>query len=256
MTAREPAAPRSNAEWELWGEVDPLFGVASWPGRRAGEYRAWTEEEFLRLGEADWADFLRRWERYGVTLGTCVEIGCGAGRMTRALAGSFLHVHGLDVARGMLDRAAPLVEGRSVTLHLTDGLTFPLPDESMDAAFSTHVFQHLDSAEDAERTWREVVRVLRPGGTLLVHLPVHLWPGGLGRLESAYDARRALGDLRAAVRRRRMARSRRPIMRGRSYRWDGLEALLTSLGLVDVELAVFRLTSNGGQHPCVFARKP
>ena len=256
MTSPRPNSPRSNAEWELWGEIDPLFGVANWPGKQAGDTEAWTEQEFFALGASDWSDFLRRWERYGVVLGDCVEIGCGAGRMTRAMAASFRHVHGLDISTGMLQRAEEAVAGLPVTLHKTDGLTFPLPDASVDAAFSTHVFQHLDSGEDAERNWAEIARVLRPGGSLLIHLPVHFWPGGLERLESVYTARRSVGDVRAAIKRRRMGVTRQPIMRGQSYRWDALEELLTSLGLADVELGIFRLSSNGGQHTCVFARKP
>lgn len=249
------AGPQSNAEWELWGEVDPLWGVASWPGKKSGDSAAWSDEEFFRLGEQDWADFRSRWDRYGLEAGTCVEIGCGAGRMTRAMASTFRHVHGLDVSAGMLDKASQATAGLPVTLHRTNGLAFPLEDNSAEAVFSTHVFQHLNDAEDAAANWREAVRVLKPGGTLLVHLPVHFWPGGMQQLQAAYAARRAVGDLRAAVRRRRMATTKQPIMRGQSYEWSALEGLLRSIGLVDVELAIFRLSSNDGQHTCVLARK-
>jgi ubiquinone/menaquinone biosynthesis C-methylase UbiE len=255
--ARRAGGARSNAEWERWGEVDPLYGVSSWSGKRAGEANAWTEEEFFELGEQDWADFHRRWERYGLTAGVCVEVGCGAGRMTRAMGGTFEHVHGLDVSAGMLERAAEAVVGLPVTLHQVDGHTIPLPDESADAAFSTHVFQHLDSLDDVEANFRELARVLRPGGTLLIHLPVHLWPGGLERLQVVYDARRRLGDVRARVKRRQMAKDPNvePIMRGQCYRWETLEELLGGLGFIDQELTVFRVSSNGSPHSCALARR-
>ena len=247
---------RSNQEWERWGEVDPLFGVSAWEGKGVGEAAAWTDDEFFALGEQDWADFLRRWERYGVTPGMCVEIGSGAGRMTRPMARFFEHVHGLDVAPGMLARAAEAVEGLPVTLHRVDGLSIPLPDASVDAAFSTHVFQHFDSVRDTEANWREIARVLKPGGTLMVHLPVHLWPGGLERLQAVYDVRRAFGDVRARIKRRQMVkRGAPPIMRGQCYQFSSIEACLTEAGCKDVELTLFRVSSNDSEHSCILARK-
>lgn len=38
----QPMAGRraaSNAEWEKWGELDPLYGVASWEGKGAGHLK-------------------------------------------------------------------------------------------------------------------------------------------------------------------------------------------------------------------------
>lgn len=247
----------ANLEWKRWGEVDPYFGVASWPGKEAGSPQAWTNEEFFALGEQDWTDFRTKWERFGLTKGTCLEIGCGTGRLTRPMARDFEHVHAVDVSPGMLEHATEAVSGLPVTLHLSDGITLPLPDESVDAVFSTHVFQHLDTIEDALANWREVARVLRPGGTVLVHLPVHMWPGGMERLQLAYNARRLAGDLRARRQRRRIKRDANAnlLMRGQCYEWNALESSLRQLGMQDVELLVFRVSSNGGQHSCVLARK-
>ena len=241
---------RSNAEWEQWGEVDPLWAVASWADKEAGSDAAWTEEEFYALGRQDWADFLAHWKRYGVTPGSCVEIGCGAGRLTAAMAEFFAHVHGVDVAERMLDRVPPLP---NVTLHKTDGLTLPLDDESVDAAFSTHVFQHFDSIEESQRNWREIERVLRPGGTLMVHLPVYIAPRGLGKTVDRLSAiKQGVRDVKAQVRRT----LGRPVMRWRNYGWDALAPSLGTVGLVDVELAIFPTSSNDDNHPFVFARRP
>jgi SAM-dependent methyltransferase len=246
---------KANAEWQKWGEVDPLWGVASWAGKSRADHAPWREDEFYAMGESDWRDFLAQWTQYGVTPGVCVEIGCGAARLTRPMAGFFEHTHGVDVAEGMLAKARPAVDGLPVTLHLSDGVRLPLDDHSMDAAFSTHVFQHLDSIEDVVTYWREIARVLRPGGTLMVHLPVHMWPGGLEPLEHAYSARRMFGSLRAAIKRRRMQRAGGPpIMRGRSYAWPWIDSTLRGLGFRDVELRVFRVSINGGLHPFVLAR--
>ena len=247
----------SNLEWQRWGEMDPMFGVSSWSGKQAGSAEAWSEDEFFAMGAQDWADFKSHWTHYGLSQGVCLEIGCGAGRLTRALADDFDHVHGVDVAPGMLERARAATEGLPVTLHEVDGLTLPLPDGSVDAVFSTHVFQHLDSYEDAHANWSEAARVLKPGGTLMVHLPVHVWPAGLARLQSVYTAKRRVGDVRAAWRRRQMRRRQdaAPIMRGLFYDYRQLQAELGDLGFTDVQLAIFAVRSNDGEHTCVFARR-
>lgn len=245
----------SNAEWIRWGETDPYWGVASWDGKEAGSDEAWTDEEFYAMGRQDWADFRERWVRYGLDAGSCVEIGCGTGRMTRPMAADFDHVHGVDVAPGMLAEAARATDGLAVTLHQVDGLTLPLDDDSFDAAFSTHVFQHFDSPSDADANWREIARVLKPGGTMMVHLPVHYWPGGMESFQKIYEVRRKVGDFRAKMRRRKMDKGGPPIMRGLYYEWNALDAKLVSLGFKDVELTIIRMSSNGSQHACVLARK-
>lgn len=248
---------RSNAEWQRWGELDPLWGVSSWAGKARDDAGAWTDDEFYALGASDWRDFFAQWTQYGVVAGSCVEIGCGAARLTGHMATFFAHVHGVDVAAGMLAKAAPAVEDLPVTLHLSDGVTLPLDAGSVDAAFSTHVFQHFDSIADVRANWREIARVLRPGGTVLVHVPMHIWPGGLEPVERVYAIRRALGDARAALRRRRMERrAGPPIMRGRSYAWTIIDHDLRELGFVNVELRMFRVASNHGLHPVMLACLP
>jgi SAM-dependent methyltransferase len=217
---------------------------------------AWSDDEFYAMGESDWVDFLAQWSSYGVEPGTCVEIGSGAARLTKPMAQFFQWVHGVDVSPGMIARAEAVVEGLPVTLHHGDGLTIPLEDKSADAVFSTHVFQHLEAAADAEANWREVARVLRPGGTFLVHVPVHQWPGGLEVGQRVYDARRKLGDWRASVQRRRMqVAGGAPIMRGQSYAWGQLEPFLEDCGFENLELRFFRVRINRGQHSIVLGRK-
>ncbi len=247
---------KSNAEWKQWGEKDPLYGVASWDKRGVNDESPWTADDFYALGASDWSDFQAQWVSYGVTPGACVEIGCGAARLTRPMAQYFEHVHGVDVAPGMLKKAQEVVNGLPVTLHLSDGLTLPLESEHADAVFSTHVFQHLDNDDDARANWREIARVLKPGGTFLIHLPVHQWPGGLESLQGVYAARRRLGDYRATRARRKMEAGKRPpIMRGQSYAWNQLEPLLEELNFVDIELRFFRVKVNSGQHAIVLGRK-
>src|SRR6266849_3636698 len=105
---------RSNIEWRTWGKTDPLWGVAACEGKRRNGASPWTDPEFYELGAGDWKDYSRHWEQYGVDRRSCVEIGCGAGRMTQQLAGFFGSVHAFDVSPEMVEYArshsAPGVE--------------------------------------------------------------------------------------------------------------------------------------------------
>src|SRR2546423_1612939 len=78
-----------------------------------------------------------------------VEIGCGIGRITRALASRTRSVHALDISDEMLAQARRYNPGLSNVRWLHgDGRTLaPLPDASCDACISFVVFQHLPDPE-------------------------------------------------------------------------------------------------------------
>ena len=74
-----------------------------------------------------------------------VEIGCGLGRMTRALAARAGGVTAIDVSPEMLERAQRLNPNLStVAWTAGDGTTLAgIPDASADACMSHVVFQHI-----------------------------------------------------------------------------------------------------------------
>jgi SAM-dependent methyltransferase len=126
---------KSNAEWELWGKDDPLWGVASWANKQKDGASPWTEAEFYALGESDWMDFQRHWQQYGLETGSCLEIGCGAGRITKQLAMSFDRVYAVDVSEHMIARARKAVDSGNVEFSIIDGLHLPQSDCSVSAIF-------------------------------------------------------------------------------------------------------------------------
>jgi SAM-dependent methyltransferase len=105
-----------------------------------------------------------------------LEIGCGAGRVTRALAGFFGDVWAVDISSGMVRQARRAVADlpnahvvrnngrdlRPVSRHWWNrwGIGRPL---EFDFAFSFMVFQHIPSREIIEGYVREAHRLLRPG---------------------------------------------------------------------------------------------
>ncbi len=95
-----------------------------------------------------------------------LEIGCGAGRMTRALAEVFGEVYAVDVSGEMIARAREaLADRRNVHLFQNNGADLEvLGNVRIDFAFSYIVFQHIPSREIIYSYTKEVNRLLVPGG--------------------------------------------------------------------------------------------
>lgn len=240
----------SNEDWKVWGRVDPLYGAVSAPGREATGPRPWTDEEFYQLGLQDWGRFVERWRQYGLNTESCLEIGCGAGRITRQLARTFEAVHALDVSKDMIARARQHVDRGSVTYHVVEENRLPLPADSVTAAFSTHVFQHFDRLADGARYFEEIARVLTDGGTLMIHLPVYAWPTASRAFELTYRLIKQVGHARAAYRRCKVARDQmEPCSRWLKYDVQWLETFLPTLGLHGVEVQIFSVKGSGRQAP-------
>ena len=166
--ARTSRIRNSTDEWRAIAQgPNLLYHICSTPQKRE---TGWTEADFYASGEADWAQFLTHWQHYEPTVGgACVEIGCGAGRLTAPLARHFRTVDSLDVSADMIARARAAA-GDNVTFHQVSGSVIPLPDSSVDAVFSVHVLQHLDDQQAIARYLSEARRVLRPGGTVMLHI--------------------------------------------------------------------------------------
>lgn len=94
-----------------------------------------------------------------------LEIGCGAGRVTRALANVFGEVHAVDVSDEMLRQARLGLAGiANAFIYRTDGATLSvLPDVTFDFAFSCCVFQHIANYDVIESYVAEVGKRLVPG---------------------------------------------------------------------------------------------
>lgn len=132
----------------------------------------WTDEEFFRSGEqtvleevlTDMTNICQGvWPKRMKVL----EIGCGAGRVTRALADVFGEVHAVDVSGEMIRQArAALAGAKNVFLYQNNGADLAVLPAGLqfDFAFSTIVFQHIPSREIIYSYVREVHRMLRPGG--------------------------------------------------------------------------------------------
>jgi SAM-dependent methyltransferase len=96
-----------------------------------------------------------------------LEIGCGDAEMSYAVANLVRSAYGLDVTDALIEYGRSPGNFRFVKTACTN---IDLPDHSVDVAFSNQLMEHLHP-DDAESQVREVVRVLRPGGSYLCRTP-------------------------------------------------------------------------------------
>jgi cyclopropane fatty-acyl-phospholipid synthase-like methyltransferase len=130
----------------------------------------WTDEEFFASGEQTVSEEILT-DMVNICQGKdpkemrVIEIGCGAGRITRALARLFGDVRGVDVSGEMVEQARKaLANTPNASVYQNNGMDLSvLPEGPYDFAFSTIVFQHIPSRDVIYNYVREVNRLLRPG---------------------------------------------------------------------------------------------
>jgi len=243
---------RSNVEWQRWSEYDPLYGIATRSGRNRGGAHPWTVGELYEYGALNWSEYHPHWCRYGIDQTSCVEIGCGAGRITRQLVGCFGRVYAVDISPEMLKLAE--INVPAAKFLLSDGTRIPLPDASVSAAFSCEVFQHFDHRGIAVSYFQEIHRVLSANGTCMVQLPIVVLPlrrilPAMGRIqEYLWKITENWVRAKANVKRWLIARrNRRPFIYLIQYEPDWLKQTLSSIGFSDVEIQMFPITGNPGE---------
>jgi ubiquinone/menaquinone biosynthesis C-methylase UbiE len=107
----------------------------------------------------------RQWA-CGQVAGAVLEIAIGTGRNLPFYPEN-VRLTGIDLSPAMLAQAAECAHtlGRAVTLHLGDAHALAFPDETFDSVVMTLA---LCTIPDEYRAMREVKRVLRPGGRLVL----------------------------------------------------------------------------------------
>lgn len=146
-------------------------------------------DRFARLYDLEHGDFKDDIELYLNMVEQCrapvgqtsiLELGCGAGRVTLALAEAGFDVVGVDCSAAMLDLArthaadASLVDragtGR-ICLEQVDVRALDWTAQFALALYPLNGFLHLTTVSDQLAALRNIHRALLPGGFLLVDLP-------------------------------------------------------------------------------------
>lgn len=157
--------------WEAFAQADPLFGVLSDPRKVGGR---WDTAEFFETGTAHVNNLFRILRELDVDVptGSCLDFGCGPGRLTVPLSRAFERTVGVDVSPSMIERATELLpSGARCTFVLNRKPDLQLfEDAAFDAVHTCLVLQHIPT-DVTRRYIREFFRVVRPGGLVLFQLP-------------------------------------------------------------------------------------
>jgi ubiquinone/menaquinone biosynthesis C-methylase UbiE len=148
--------------------------------RHFGWYKGGQHKTMIKAAEAmidHLADFS------GIVPGSNVlDAGCGQGRSALQLAKKYgATVSGVDlVPRSIAFAKHATIGNKSVNFQIADYNKLPFEDNSFDVVFALETFTH---SSDPERTIREFLRVLKPGGRIAIFdysiAPLASMPHGL-----------------------------------------------------------------------------
>ncbi|WP_017342776.1 class I SAM-dependent methyltransferase [Halorubrum sp. T3] len=101
-----------------------------------------------------------------------LDVGCGNGRHTEALAARAATAVGVDLSRGLLDEAVARARDRgfgdSAAFVHGDAGALPVRDDAVDLAVYVATLHHLSPREARVESLNELARVLAPDGVALV----------------------------------------------------------------------------------------
>lgn len=157
--------------WNRAAESDPYWYVSSY-----GPYGSSRNlEEFWASGRSIWSDLKRVTGYEPARHDTVVEIGCGVGRLTRAIAPQVGGVIAFDVSEKML-AIAEQAGIPNVKFRVAEGFSLSgVPDNTIDFSVGYCVFQHLPSHEALGSYLAEMARVTRRGGMVAFTLSQRDW---------------------------------------------------------------------------------
>ena len=142
----------------LWGEHVHLGHYGDPPRRRD-----------FRDAKADFVHALVHWSGLDtLPAGSRVlDVGCGMGGSARILSRDYgFEVVGISISPSQVARASALTpQGLNCRFAVMDALDLQLDDQSFDAVWSVEAGPHMP---DKQRYADELLRVLKPGGTLAV----------------------------------------------------------------------------------------
>jgi len=129
----------------------------------------------------------------GPTPGRILDIGSGTGRLAHRLRNVARSLHGVDVSIGMMSLAKRrLAACSSAHLYFMDANSLAFKGEVFDCVTCCYALHHLDFRSAIE----EAVRVLRPGGVLIIEAVIE--PDGLRNSLRAIR-KEFLGLLKASI---------------------------------------------------------
>ena len=95
-----------------------------------------------------------------------LDVGCGAGMLLARLAPRVREAWGTDRAAGMVERTQRLYPGLQV--RCAEARALPFPDASFEKVLLHGVAQYFPDLQHATEALDELVRVMKPGGRIVI----------------------------------------------------------------------------------------
>lgn len=157
--------------WEEFGATDPMWAILTDPEKKGNR---WKPEEFFKTGQDEIEQVMCYIESLGVKFKKekVLDFGCGAGRLTQALAYHFDEAIGVDIALSMIEVAKQYNrygERCKYIINEKDDLRI-FNDDSFDFIYSNIVLQHM-KPKYSRKYIVEFLRILRPQGLLIFQQP-------------------------------------------------------------------------------------
>ena len=185
---------------------------------------SWTDSDAYETFMGRWSEHLARPFLSVANIasgGHVLDVACGTGVLTKAMAEVGAHVIGIDASEGYLEGARRLRSHPNITYEHGDIRRMRFDNGAFDAAVSTLA---LDVIPEIEQVVAEMKRVTRPGG--VVASGVHQFFGGMPAFDLVLHTAAVLDAGFAALRTMRA---------GRQHFWpNGQAELWRKVGLTNV----------------------
>jgi SAM-dependent methyltransferase len=157
--------------WQHLGEEEPYWSVLSTDNFKLANIRD-TKDSFFDSGRGAVEQLFSTLERNKVDFSsfeTCLDYGCGVGRLVRWLSERFEHAYGFDISRTHLQIARDYLDRdgiQNVTLHHIERMSDVRNLPKVDLIYSVIVLQH-NPPPVISFIIREFIRALNPRGVAL-----------------------------------------------------------------------------------------
>jgi SAM-dependent methyltransferase len=239
-----PGLRDTDADWREIGRSQPFWGVLTHPEFRRENLNPDSLAAFYATGVKFIASVAAELERISGApfhVGTALDFGCGAGRLTEAMAAYAEQAFGYDISPGMLQEARARGAGKAI-------YTGELPETTYDWINSFIVFQHIPP-ERGFALLEQILSKLAPSGFISLHVTIYSDPI---HHQAKPGWRASLGQIRQLLRPGRHAQPTGTVL---MYEYD-LNRLCELLHRMGITRMCLVHENHGGHHGVkIFGRR-
>jgi len=130
-------------DWNKLAAKDALWAILSDPKKKNHK---WQLEEFFKTGEEEVSNVLKELESLGLKISykTCLDFGCGIGRLTQPFGKVFQESIGIDISEKMIAFAKDYNHRSNCHFFVSDDKNLSLfPNNHFSFIYSNITFQHI-----------------------------------------------------------------------------------------------------------------